>query len=289
LGIWSVEQVKKNEVRFQRWIYAFGTTFINSFVVHFFIQPKTKAYEKAEERTVDIQISEIRNGNNFFFRVVGDESAQVIDNSMKIFTETNGTLGAPCDIKVGKVVAALFNDGSSNAWYRAKIIEKLANGKVKVLFVDHGNVATVKAASQCRPLDVALSTESIPAVAKEGQLAMTKVRSVTEDDGIEAARYFQHIAWGKTLKARLHGESDGKVLVTLYESDTDAPSINENIVAEGLAIMGKKYEVYEVLDRMGNSDSLGKLVKDLRAAQEKAKSSRKGMWVYGEIPEEDEE
>jgi endonuclease YncB( thermonuclease family) len=60
-------------------------------------------------------------------------------------------------------------------------------------------------------------------------------------------------------------------------------------VAEGLAIMGKKYEVYEVLDRMGNSDSLGKLVKDLRAAQEKAKSSRKGMWVYGEIPEEDEE
>ncbi|KAL3792499.1 hypothetical protein HJC23_008421 [Cyclotella cryptica] len=264
LGIWSVEQVKKD-------------------------MPETKAYERAEERIVDIQVSEIRNGNTFFFRVVGDESAQVIDNSMKIFTETNGTDGAPCDIKVGKVVASLFNDGSSNAWYRAKILEKLANGKVKVLFVDHGNVATVKAASQCRPLDVALSTESVPAVAKEAQLALTKVRSITEEDGVEAARMFQQAAWGKDLKARLHGESDGKVLVTLYESDADAPSINENLVAEGLAIMGKKYEVYEVLDRMGNSDSLAKLVKDLKAAQEKARSSRKGMWIYGEIPEEDED
>jgi staphylococcal nuclease domain-containing protein 1 len=195
---------------------------------------------------------------------------------MKIFTEQNGTDGAPCDIKVGKVVAALFNDGSSNAWYRAKIIEKLSNGKVKVLFVDHGNVATVKAATHCRPLDVALGVENIPAAAKEAQLAMTKVRAVTDDDGIEAARYFQRIAWGKDLKARLHGESDGKILVTVYEFDTDAPSINENMVAEGLAIIaGKNYEVYEILDRMGNSDSLAKLVKDIKAAQEKAKSGRK--------------
>jgi staphylococcal nuclease domain-containing protein 1 len=265
LGIWSIEQVKKNE-------------------------PKIKTYEKAEERTVDIQISEICNGNTFFFRVVGDESAQVIDNSMKIFTEQNGTDGAPCDIKVGKIVAALFNDGSSNSWYRAKILEKLPSGKVKVLFIDHGNVAAVKTASQCRPLDVALGIENIPAAAKEAQLAMTKVRDLSDDDGIEAARYFQRTAWGKDIKARLHGESDGKVLVTLYESDVEAPSINENMVAEGFAIiMGKKYEIFEVLDRMGNSDSLAKLVKDIKAAQEKAKSGRKGMWVYGEIAEEDED
>ena len=209
---------------------------------------------------------------------------------MKLFTEQNGTDGAPCDIKVGKVVAALFNDGASTAWYRAKILEKGSNGKVKVLFVDHGNVATVKAATHCRPLDVELGVENIPAAAKEGQLAMIKVRDISDDDGIEAARYFQRAAWGKDLKARLHGENEGKVLVTLYESDTEAPSINENMAAGGLAIiMGKNFEVYEVLDKMGNSDSLAKLVKDVKAAQEKAKSGRKGMWVYGEIAEEDEE
>ena len=269
--------------------YPFPSTNFHSFLMHI-QKPKTKAYEKAEERTVDIQVSEICNGNTFFFRVVGDESAQVIDDSMKVFTEQNGTSGAPCDIKVGKIVAALFNDGSSNAWYRAEIIEKLANGKVKVLFIDHGNVATVKATSQCRPLAVELGIENIPAAAKDAQLAMTKVRSITDDDGLEAARYFQRAAWGKDLKARLHGESEGKVLVTLYESDTEAPSINEKMVAEGLAIIvGRNYEVYEILDRMGNSDSLAKLVKDIKAAQEKAKSGRKGLWVYGEIAEEDED
>jgi staphylococcal nuclease domain-containing protein 1 len=186
-------------------------------------------------------------------------------------------------------VAALFNDGSSNSWYRAKILEKTANGKAKVLFVDHGNVATVSPATHLRPLDMSLTTESIPAVAKEAQLALIKVRPLDEDDGLDAARMFQGAAWGKDLKALLHGETDGKVVVTLYEGDVDAPSINENLTAAGLARIGKKYEIYDLLDRMGNSDSLGKLVKDLQAAQESARTSRKGMWIYGEIPEEDEE
>ncbi len=208
---------------------------------------------------------------------------------MKIFTDTNGTDGAPCDVKVGKVVAALFNDGTTTSWYRAKIIEKAAKGKVKVLFIDHGNVAAVAQATHLRPLDMSLGTDRIPAVAKEAQLALAKVRSLEQDDGIDAARMFQGMAWGKDLKARLHGEIEGKVIVTLYDSDVDSPSINEKLTEEGLARIGKRHEVYEVLDRMGNSDSLGKLVTDLREAQEKARKSRKGMWIYGEIPEEDEE
>mmetsp|Transcript_22606 Transcript_22606/g.45221 ORF Transcript_22606/g.45221 Transcript_22606/m.45221 type:complete len:138 (+) Transcript_22606:3-416(+) len=132
-------------------------------------------------------------------------------------------------------------------------------------------------------------TDRIPAVAKEAQLALAKVRPLEQDDGIDAARMFQGMAWGKDLKARLHGEIEGKVLVTLYDTDVDSPSINEKLTEEGLARIGKRHEVFEVLDRMGNSDSLGKLVKDLKEAQEKARKSRKGMWIYGEIPEEDEE
>lgn len=265
LGIWSVAQVAKNG------------------------ESKSKSVDKADERLADIQISEIRTGNHFFFRTVGDESAKVIDDSMKTFTEQNGAAGAPCDIKPGKVVAALFNDGSSNSWYRAKVLEKTEKGKVKVLFVDHGNVAVVSPATHLRPLDLTLGTDKIPAVAKESVLVLIKVRPLDEDDGIDAARMFQGVAWGKDLKARLHGEIDGQVLVTLYDSDVDSPSINEKLTADGLARLAKRDETYSVLDRMGNSDSLGKLMKDLKAAQEKARSSRKGMWIYGEIPEEDED
>ena len=214
LGIWSIKQVVKDE-------------------------PKVKSYGNSDERLLDVQMSEIRSGNHFFFRVVGDESAKVIDDSMKIFTEQNGTNGAPCEIKPGKLVAALFNDGVSKSWYRAKVIEKTEKGKVKVLFVDHGNVADVPPATHLRPLDITLGTDQIPAAAKEALLALTKVRPLTEDDGIDAARMFQGIAWGKDLKARVHGETEGQVVVTLYESDTDSPSINERLTSEGLARLGK--------------------------------------------------
>eukprot|EP00577_Skeletonema_sp_RCC1716_P002625 CAMPEP_0113438738 /NCGR_PEP_ID=MMETSP0013_2-20120614/38104_1 /TAXON_ID=2843 ORGANISM="Skeletonema costatum, Strain 1716" /NCGR_SAMPLE_ID=MMETSP0013_2 /ASSEMBLY_ACC=CAM_ASM_000158 /LENGTH=930 /DNA_ID=CAMNT_0000329469 /DNA_START=47 /DNA_END=2839 /DNA_ORIENTATION=- /assembly_acc=CAM_ASM_000158 len=265
LGIWSIAQVKKDE------------------------PAAAKVFDKADSKIAEIQISEIRSGNHFFFRVNGDESAKVIDDSMKIFTDTNGTNAAPCEVKVGKVVAALFDDGASNSWYRAKVLEKTDKGKVRVLFIDHGNEAVVSPASHLRPLDMSLGTDQIPAVAKEGKLVFSKVRPIEEDDGIDAARMFQGMAWGKDLKARLHGEAEGQVLVTLYEADTDSPSINEKLVSEGLARIGKRYEVYDIVNRMGNSDSLGKLAKDLEAAQNSARKSRKGMWVYGEIPEEDED
>lgn len=261
LGIWSVKQVVKDE-------------------------PKAKTFENAEDQLVNVQISEIRSGNHFFFRVIGDDSAKVIDDSMKLFTENNGTSGAPCEIKPGKVVAALFKDGSTSSWYRAKIIEQTDKGKVKVLFVDHGNVATVSPASQLRPLDMTLGTDQIPAIAKEAVLAMTKVRSLEEDDGLDAARCFQGVAWGKDLKARLHGESEGQLLVTLFEGDAETSSINEKLVIEGLARVPNRKELYDS-DR-GNS-SLNKLKKDLQSAQDKARKTRKGIWIYGEIPEEDEE
>jgi len=263
LGIWSIKQVVKEE-------------------------PKaTKSFAKAGDKLLDIQISEIRSGNHFFFHVIGDESTKVIEDSMKIFTEQSGTDGAPCEIKNGKVLAALFNDGSSNSWYRAKVIETTEKGKIKVLFIDHGNVADVSAATHLRPLDVELGTDKIPAAAKEAILALTKVRPLEEDDGIDAARMFQGMAWGKDLKARVHGETDGQVLVTLYESDADSPSINETLTSSGMARVGNREEMY-ALGRLGKSDSLVKLMKNLQVAQNKAKSSRKGIWIYGEIPEEDE-
>lgn len=262
LGIWSVKQVVKDE-------------------------PKAKTFANTEDQLVDIQISEIRSGNHFFFRVVGDESSKVIDDSMKLFTENNGTNGAPCEVKSGKVVGALFNDGSSNSWYRAKIIEHTDKGKVQVLFIDHGNVAVVSAATHLRPLDMALGTDQIPAVAKEGVLAMTKVRSLEDEDGLDAARMFQGIAWGKELKARLNGESDGQLLVTLFDADVDSTSVNEKLVSEGLARIPNRSEMIAM--GRGSNSSLSKLLKELKKAQEKAKKARKGMFVYGEIPEEDED
>ena len=100
--------------------------------------------KKATERTTTLRISEIRCGNHFFF-TVDDEAVNVIADSMKIFTSKYGTSGAPCDLKKGKVVAALFDDGSGKSWYRARILDRAAvKGKVSVLFIDHGNITNGK-------------------------------------------------------------------------------------------------------------------------------------------------
>ena len=97
--------------------------------------------KKSIETSTSVRISEIRNGRHIFF-TVDDEAVDVVSESMKIFTSKYGINGAPCDIKKGKLVAALFNDGSGKSWYRAKILDRIASkGKISVLFIDHGNIA----------------------------------------------------------------------------------------------------------------------------------------------------
>ncbi len=242
---------------------------------------------KAKEETATIRLSEICSGSSFFFIVNGDEATKVVNESMKIFTKENGTKGAPCDLKVGKIVAALFNDGTGKSWYRAKIIEKKI-GKAKVLFVDHGNVANVPVATHLRPLDVTLDTTRIPPVAKEAVLAAVKTRGLDDDDGLEAARLLQSAAWGKDVTARIFCENEGKLVVALYEAGNPV-SINEELVTNGLARVSKSLEIEKLCGRMINSENLAALVGDLRLSENSARKNHTGIWRYGDVGDDDDE
>lgn len=245
----------------------------------------TKTAAKVKEEVATIRLSEIRAGNHFFFRRVGDEAAKVTDDSMVEFTANNGTRGAPCDVKVGKVVAALFDDGSGKAWYRAKILERSERGRVKVLFVDHGNVDSVPLSTHLRPLDMSLGVDRVPAVAKEAKLALTVTRSLEDDEGIDAARMFQSMAWGKDLSARIHCEADGVLALTLMDGDTN---LNEALVSNGLARVAKQAEVDLLSSKMIDSNSVVALAAELNVAQEAARKSRTGIWRYGDIGDDDD-
>jgi len=251
------------------------------------VEKTVKSVVKAKEEMANIKLSEIRSGTNFFFNVDGDNSAVVIGESMKSFTRENGTVGAPVDLKVGKFVAALFDDGNGKSWYRAKILERKV-GKARVLFIDHGNVASVPIGTHLRPLDVTLEPNRIPAVAKEAVLALAKSRSLDEDDGVNAARFLQQLAWGKSLTARIFCETDGKLVVALYEIDNSS-SINEQLVWEGLARAPKKSEIDTLSDKMLNSDNLENLAHELTAAENAARKSRRGIWRYGDVGDDDDE
>ena len=242
---------------------------------------------KSQEKNVTVKLSDIRCGNHFFIQVVGDEAVTVIDKSMKIFTAESGTDGAPCDAKVGKIVAALFNDGSGNLWFRAKILEK-KGPNAKVLFIDYGNVSTVSIATHLRPLDPQLDVQRIPATAKECVLALTKTRNLDDEDGVEAARFLQQSSWGAEMTARTFCENDGKLEVALYKPNSTT-SINEQLVADGLARVMKKKEYYAIINKLVNPESSTDFADDLTAAEESARRSRTGMWRYGDVGDDDEE
>jgi staphylococcal nuclease domain-containing protein 1 len=257
-------------------------------------QPEIKVAKtavKAKETVATIRLSEIRSGNHFFYHVVDDETAKVVEESMKVFTKSHGTGGAPCDAKIGKVVAALFNDGSGKAWYRAKVIERKGPGKMAVLFLDHGNVATVPVATHLRPLDMNLGTDRIPPVAKEAVLALTNTRPLDSDEGMDAARLLQSKCWGRNLTARIFApDESGKAALSIAtEAGSDEETINASLVVEGLARVAKPETVTSISSRMIDPSSLVELAAALNVAQEVARKSRVGMWRYGDIGDEDDD
>jgi len=238
---------------------------------------------RAMEQIKTVQLSEIRSGNHFFYTIIGDRASGLIEESMKLFTANNGTTGAQCDVKKNKVVAALFG----GSWYRAKILEKKGT-KASVLYIDHGNIDSVPIATHLRPLDDSLGTDKIAPVAKEAYLALTEVRSIEDDDGHDAARMLQRIAWGKPVNARIFCEIDGKAQVALMDP-TSSSSINEQLVSAGLARKSKQFKVYSLENRMVDGSVINSFAAGLSVSQDAARRSRIGIWRYGDVGEDDEE
>jgi staphylococcal nuclease domain-containing protein 1 len=247
---------------------------------------QVKSAQKHKDQVASIRVSEIVSGSHYFYTLVNDEAAKVMTESMQLFTKNNGTGGAPCDVKVGKVVAALFDDGTGQRWYRAKIVERKAGAKVTVLFLDYGNVATVPIATHLRPLDPTLGADRIPPVAKEAVLALTLTRPVSEDEGTEAGRMFQGLCWGKDLTVRIHGTDDNGKVATAILTET-GETVNEKLVSAGLARVAKDTDVVGMTGRMVDGTAVLKLAADLNVAQEVARKTRSGMWRYGDIGDED--
>lgn len=239
--------------------------------------------------TVRVRLSEICNGSSFFYQKSEDNATGVIDESMKEFTKKNGTAGAPCDVKKNKIVAALFDDGNGKSWYRAKIIEKPAPDTVGVLFIDHGNVAKVPVATHLRPLDVSLGTDKIPPVATEAALALTLARGLESDDGMDAARLLQSICWGRDLQLQTYGtDENGKIAVAIVDPDDAETTINAKLISEGLARVAKPSAARVLSRGLKDASALNSLTTSLKEAQEKARSSRAGMWRYGDVGDDDD-
>lgn len=238
---------------------------------------------------LQIIITEIRNANSFYYRIAGDESGSIIDQSMKQFTLNYGIKASPCDVKVGKIVAALYDDVTGKSWYRAKILD-VSPGTATVLFLDWGNIATVSVANNLRPLDPELGIDRLPIAANEATMALIRARDVDDEDGVEAARLFRRLTWDKTLTAHIFSEYEGKAFVALLENGKSFnSSINEEIVSEGMARAGKESDLKILTSRLLDRTNLETLFGTLTVAQSNARKFRRGMWRYGDIGDDDED
>ncbi|CAM9480909.1 unnamed protein product, partial [Ectocarpus fasciculatus] len=111
---------------------------------------KDKEFVVSEEMN-KYRLCEIADGGHFFVHDAEGGDLALIEAKLKELKDKVGTSGATMEPRRGTLCAALFDDGNGPAWYRAKVLGSTPVG-MRVLYVDHGNTATVKSSS-LRPLD----------------------------------------------------------------------------------------------------------------------------------------
>ena len=118
---------------------------------------------------------------------------------------------------------------------------------------------------------------------------LTNTQSLDEDEGVDAARFLQRSAWGNEMRARIFCENEGKLVIASLYQPSSTSSLNEQLIADGLARASKKKEVDGLCEKLVNPDSFTDFAGDLSAAEESARMSRVGMWRYGDVGDDDEE
>ncbi|CAM9568749.1 unnamed protein product, partial [Phaeothamnion confervicola] len=200
------------------------------------------AFVESEPKLV--KLSEIVDGSHFFVQPAGGAALREVEESMRQLMTAVGARGAPMEARRGTLCAALFDDGTGPAWYRARVdgVAPGGGGGVRVTYVDHGNTATVPATS-LQPLDRGFFR--VPEQATECTLALAAVPVLDAEYGRDAAVALSELAWGKELSMRVLGRGErGVASVALHEAgDPDGPTVNEALVREGLARLSKRAEL----------------------------------------------
>nr|CCA19388.1 nuclease putative [Albugo laibachii Nc14] len=230
----------------------------------------------ADDTLPRVKISEIVNGTHFFIQDLSSRTCATIEEKLREFTRLNGVSGKTFQIRKNSICAALFTDESGQVWNRGKIESSLPDAKVRVRFIDYGNVAVLPV-NCLRPLDATLM--HFPPQAKECVFDFVKSMPVTEEFGHEAATMLADTAWGHTMSASVHGRDEqGRLQVSLFKN---GKSVSGVLLQAGVIRIDRKAV------RVAASYQQA-IVDDLIAAQALAKKSRQCLWRYGDVESDDE-
>jgi staphylococcal nuclease domain-containing protein 1 len=234
-----------------------------------------KEKRKPRQEYMDVIVTEIVDGCNFFIQIVGKEAEELEAMMKKLAVEESKDSYTPTQ---GELVKAQFT--ADDAWYRAEVLRVQDDG-FKVKYVDYGNSEVIPA-DRIRKLPQEF--HQFRHQAHEAVLAYIKTPPVEEENGKDAAEYFKELVWGKTMMANVENKDplDTKTRYHLSLGDRESQvHVNAALLRAGLA------KVERVRGRA--FDQIKELINKLREEESKAREAHLGIWEYGDPGSDDED
>ncbi|KAL1788808.1 tudor domain-containing protein 1 isoform X1 [Sigmodon hispidus] len=206
-----------------------------------------KWVEFTVDETVDVMVCMMYNPGDFYCHFLKDDALKKLD-------ELNKSLAESCAQKplngfkaeVGQPCCAFFaGDGS---WYRALVTAILPSGRVKVRFVDYGNIEEV-------------TTDQLQAIAPQFLLLpfqgmqcwLVDIQPINEHWTREATARFQACVVGLKLHARVVEITEKGVGVELTDLSTPYPKIiSDVLITENLVLKSGSPQKDSSICRLAN-------------------------------------
>ena len=200
---------------------------------------------------------------------------------------TTSASSLPSPPKVGDLVSAKFS--ADNTWYRARIRRNDRDAQfAEVVYLDYGNEEKLPWSS-LRPLPGQFSTSTLKPQAHDAVLSFIQFPSPSTSasyvaDAVDAL-YRMLPEKGLIANVDYTDPKDGTMYVTLFDKDLEVKeteSVNAELVAGGLAMVGRKLRAWE-----RNGPGVEDVVRVLREKEGSAKEERRGVWEYGDLTEDE--
>lgn len=220
------------------------------------------------------------------FQHIAPTASHALSSLMSAFrtfhlsTSSSSSVTAP---KTGEILAAKFSEDGE--WYRARIRRNDRDAQTsEVLFIDYGNSESVPW-KNIRPLGPAdkFGTAKLKPQAVDAQLSFCQFPTVNKEYMEDAAAFLRENVEGKQVVGSVDFvEKDGGLWLTVFDPNGRGKgvevNVNEEVVAEGLAMVPRKLKGWEA--------GKGDVLKKFKEREEEAKGARMGMWEYGDLTED---
>jgi len=244
---------------------------------------------RRDEGPIRVAVTHIVDGSNLFIQKLNETSVPMISEQLAAMSLSDQT---PTGIPPSKGSYCFAKFTVDDQWYRGYVTASSPKD-CEVYFIDFGNSETLPP-SRVLPMDP--SFVSIPPQAHACKLAYLKVPGLSEDIGYSAAslvdsivgegrqceaivtgRERQQSAWGSAKDPR----AANPILSVIITPVGETMSVNASLLEAGLAKLPN-------LDNI-RSEALKKGIASLQPHQDVARKQHKGLFVYGDPGDSDEE